>query len=210
MDMKTLLALLLVMSSVAFAAEIPGTVYGPFRSNIGEIEIQVKHQPEGPNVVLEVLLKQTGNEGKSWTVIHQMQVNRVEYIASLMPDESSFVVVWDDGSAFETVIFQLKAPGSVVVQLDAVGKDFPEIIRAGVEDTRFVIIRNASAQGDVLDIADIYAMQDGTYKREERISYEQKLTALARLSRKIDQAAAERRKGIAVESRHFHGFLAIF
>ncbi len=131
-------------------------------------------------------------------VIHQFQVNRVEYIAPLMPDESSFVVVWNDGSAYETVIFQLKAPSSVVVQLDAVGKDFPEIIRTGVEDTRFVIVRNASAQGDVLDVADIYAMQDGAYKRKERIPYEQKLAAVARLSRRIDQAAAERRKGIEV------------
>jgi hypothetical protein len=192
------LILLVVLLAGAQATDVIEASFGPFQSNIGEVKIQVRHGAEGPQLFLEVLLRQTMGESEQWKVLRRTKVNRIEYVAPLRPDESTFIAVWSDGLSYETTIFKLQAPESVEVQLEAIGKEFPEMVRAGVEDTQFVMIRSASAKGNILDVVDIYAFDEGHYKREERVPYEQKLAAVTRISRRIDRTAAERRNGVIV------------
>jgi len=122
----------------------------------------------------------------------------VIYVFPLAPNESSFLIEESLGSGYRTVILHVETPRTVVTQLDASGKDFPEMVRAGAEDTRFVLIPNAANTGDVIDVVDVYAFYDGTFKFQQRVAAGQELSAVQQLSRKIDQVAAERRKGVAV------------
>jgi hypothetical protein len=133
-----------------------------------------------------------------WSTIYSTQSDDVIYLFPLTPDESSFLIEEDLGSGYRTVIVRVESEQSVVTQLDASGKGFPEVIRAGVEDTPFVIIPNASRTGDVIDVVDVYAFQDGMFKFQQKGPAGQALSIVQQLSRKIDQAAAERRKGVVI------------
>lgn len=170
---------------------------GPFSSELGQLRFELTDGTATSAGSLRVEVE-TDARKDLWSTIYRTKTDDVNYLLPLTQDSSSFLIVENLGSGYRTVILRVESLQSVVTQLDASGKDFSEMIRTGSEDTRFVIITNVSKTGDVLDVVDIYALQSGTYKFEERVPYGQKLMALERLSRKIDQAAVERRKGVVV------------
>lgn len=190
----TAIAVLTLFSISALASE---RVLGPFSSEIGQLRIELSDGTASVPGMLRIQLE-TDARKQLWSTIYSSQSDDVVYGFPLSPDESSFLITENLGSGYRTVILHVESQQSVVTQLDASGKGFAEVIRAGVEDTRFVIIPNSSKAGDVVDSADIYAFQDGIYRFQQKVAYGQALSAVQQLSRKIDQAAAERRKGVVV------------
>ena len=192
--MLTLWVVLAFSYSVAFA---DARTIGPFSSELGPLRFELTDETASSAGFLRIEVE-TDVRKDIWSDIYSANTDDVSYLLPLTPDASSFLIVENLGSGYRTVILRVESLQSVVTQLDVSGKDFPEVIRTGAEDTRFVIVINASKVGDVLDVVDIYALQGGLYKFEGRVPYGQKLMAVEQLSRKIDQAAADRRKEVVV------------
>jgi hypothetical protein len=184
---------------ILFAAPVlaDSRALGPFLSELGQIRFELSDGTATSPGEIRVQLE-TDSQKHIWTTIYSTKSDDVIYVFPLAPNESSFLIEESLGSGYRTVILHVETPRTVVTQLDASGKDFPEMVRAGAEDTRFVLIPNAANTGDVIDVVDVYAFYDGTFKFQQRVAAGQELSAVQQLSRKIDQVAAERRKGVAV------------
>jgi hypothetical protein len=187
------------LSFIFFTSPASSTdrVLGPFSSEIGQLRFKVSDGTASSAGSLQAQVE-TDARRQLWSTIYSCQSDNVVYLLPLSPISESFLIVESLGSGYRTVILNLDSPHSVSTQLDASGKDFPEVIRAGAEATRFVIIPNASKVGDIIDVEDIYALLNGVYKFEGSAPYGEGLATVQRLSRKIDEAAADRRKGVVV------------
>lgn len=189
----------IVFLAILFAAPAlaDNRTLGPYSSELGMLRFELSDGTASSPGEIRIQLE-TDSPKHLWSTIYSTQSDDVIYLFPLTPDESSFLIEEDLGSGYRTVIVRVESEQSVVTQLDASGKGFPEVIRAGVEDTPFVIIPNASRTGDVIDVVDVYAFQDGMFKFQQKGPAGQALSIVQQLSRKIDQAAAERRKGVVI------------
>lgn len=197
MNLLRLLAMVFLLGLLSSTASANDRVFGPFSSEIGQLRFEVSDGTAVSAGSLRVQLEVDVRK-QLWSTVYSCQSDYVIYVLPLSPDASSFLIAENLGSGYRTVILHVESIQSVVMQLDAARKDFPEIIRVGVERTQFVIIPNASKTGDFIDVMDIYALQNGVYKLEKRVPYGQALTTVQQLSRMIDRVAAERRRGVVV------------
>jgi len=170
---------------------------GRLTSNALNLSFDVTNEKNAGDV-----LTITVGQGLERKRVYRDAAGEYVYLAPVSEDESSFIVVWSGASGYKTKILAVATPRTgtteIAVELNVMGKGFPTLLRAGAEQTPFVLVPNASGVGNVIDVVDIYALHHGRFKFEGRVPDRRSLASVQQVAADFDQAAAKDRLGTTV------------